>query len=53
MKPIGFILLVAGLYVTDMSYLDGRNTAAVLDSFRAAAKVINHYADDLLRPLAG
>jgi hypothetical protein len=53
MKPIGFFLLVAGLYVMDARFLDGRNTAAVLDSFRAAAKVINRYADDLLRPLAG
>ena len=53
MKPIGFILLVAGLYVMDVSYLGGRNTAAVLNSFRAMAKIINHYADDLLRPLNG
>jgi hypothetical protein len=51
MKPIGFILLVAALYAIDASYLDGRNTAAVLDSFRAMAKVINLYADDLLKPL--
>jgi hypothetical protein len=51
MKVIGLILLVAGLCAIDESYLDGRNTIAALDSFRATARVINRYVEDLLRPL--
>jgi hypothetical protein len=51
MKLIGLVLVVAGLCAIDESYLDGRNTTAALDSFRATARVINHYVDDLLRPL--
>jgi hypothetical protein len=51
MKVVGLILLVAGLWAIDESYLDGRNTTMTLDSFRASARVINRYVDDLLRPL--
>jgi hypothetical protein len=50
MKVVGLILLVAGLWAIDESYLDGRNTTMALDSFRASARVINRYVDDLLRP---
>jgi hypothetical protein len=52
MKAIGLILLVAVLCAIDESYLDGRNTAATLDSFRSAGMAINHRVDDLLKPLA-
>jgi hypothetical protein len=48
MKPIGLILLVVGLYAIDESYFNGRNTTAILDSFRGTVRVINYYSDDLL-----
>jgi hypothetical protein len=51
MKAVGIILLVVGLWAIDESYLDGRNTTATLDSFRAAGRAINHRVDDLLKPL--
>jgi hypothetical protein len=51
MKVVGLVLLVAALCAIDERYLDGRNTTAVVDTFRSTVSVINHYADDLLAPL--
>jgi hypothetical protein len=52
MKAIAIIVFATGFYTIDDKYLDGRNTTAALDSFRATVRVINRCTDDLLRQLA-
>jgi hypothetical protein len=51
MRWFSAALIIAVLFALDRAYMDGQNTQQVMSLARWAGAIINHGANDLLRPL--